>query len=197
MLKTARKMMIAGLLCSWLAPAPVFATSPSEQIERTVRQVMDVVGDAANSQEQRRELLRETLMPRFDWLEMSKQALGKHWSRASGREQEFVSVFADFLGNAYIGQIVSYRNEKVRFVHESVDNEEAQVKTRIVSEKGEPTTVNYRLRRVDGEWKIYDVIVEDISIVVNYRSQFSRILAKGSFDDLVRQLKQKELRARN
>lgn len=71
------------------------------------------------------------------------------------------------------------------------------MRTKIVSDKGEPTAVNYRLHRIEGEWKIYDVIVEDISIVVNYRSQFSRILAKGSFEDLMKQLKDKESRARN
>jgi phospholipid transport system substrate-binding protein len=136
-------------------------------------------------------------MPRFDWLEMSKQALGKHWSHASGRENEFVLAFADFLGNAYIGQIGSYRNEKVIIIQETIENNRAHVRTKIMPNKGEPTSINYRLHRSEGEWKIYDVIVEDISVVVNYRAQFSRILAKGSLDDLLIQLRQKDLRQRN
>ena len=157
---------------------------------------MSVVANASTNQERGRELLRESLMPRFDWLEMSKQVLGKNWSLASGRENEFVSAFAEFLGNAYIGQIGSYQNEKVLIVHESIENNRAQVKTKIVSDNGGPTSVDYRLRDIDGEWKIYDVVVEDISIIVNYRSQFNRILAKGSFDDLLMQLRQKDLRQR-
>jgi phospholipid transport system substrate-binding protein len=191
------KRFIICLMFVWLAPARAFATSPTEQIQETIQQVKNVVANPASSDQSRKEMLRETLMPRFDWLEMSKQALGQHWNSASGRENEFVSAFADFLGNAYIGQIGSYRDEKVLFVQESIENNRALVKTKIVSSKGEPTAVDYRLRRIEGVWKIYDVVVEDISIVVNYRSQFNRILAKGSFDDLMNQLRRKESGIRN
>lgn len=197
MLKTRSAFMAGVLFAIWLAPVLVSANSPTDQIQQTIQQVANVVANTTNGDARRKELLRETLLPRFDWLEMSKQALGKHWSHASGREHEFVSVFAEFLGNAYIGQIGSYRNEKVLFVQESIENNRAQVKTKIVSDRGEPTSVNYRLHRIEGEWKIYDVIVEDISIVVNYRSQFNRILSKGSFEELLLQLRQKDLRNRN
>jgi phospholipid transport system substrate-binding protein len=197
MLKTRNSFISSVLFAVWLAPGLVSANSPTDELQQTIQQVAKVVADTANGDDRRKALLRETLLPRFDWLEMSKQVLGKHWSHASGRETEFVSAFADFLGNAYIGQIGSYRNEKVLFVQESIENHQAQVKTKIVSDKGEPTSVNYRLHRIEGEWKIYDVIVEDISIVVNYRAQFNRILAKGSLDDLLVQLRRKDLRNRN
>jgi len=197
MLKTRNSFISSVLFAVWLAPGLVSANSPTDELQQTIQQVAKVVADTANGDDRRKALLRETLLPRFDWLEMSKQVLGKHWSHASGRETEFVSAFAEFLGNAYIGQIGSYRNEKVLFVQESIENHQAQVKTKIVSDKGEPTSVNYRLHRIEGEWKIYDVIVEDISIVVNYRAQFNRILAKGSLDDLLVQLRRKDLRNRN
>ena len=197
MLKTRNSFIATVLFAVWLAPGLVSANSPTDEIQQTIQQVAKVVADTTNGDDRRKALLRETLLPRFDWLEMSKQVLGKHWSHASGRETEFVSAFAEFLGNAYIGQIGSYRNEKVLFVQESIENHQAQVKTKIVSDKGEPTSVNYRLHRIGGEWKIYDVIVEDISIVVNYRAQFNRILAKGSLDDLLVQLRRKDLRNRN
>jgi len=197
MLKTRNSFISSVLFAVWLAPGLVSANSPTDELQQTIQQVAKVVADTTNGDDRRKALLRETLLPRFDWLEMSKQVLGKHWSHASGRETEFVSAFADFLGNAYIGQIGSYRNEKVLFVQESIENHQAQVKTKIVSDKGEPTSVNYRLHRIEGEWKIYDVIVEDISIVVNYRAQFNRILAKGSLDDLLVQLRRKDLRNRN
>jgi phospholipid transport system substrate-binding protein len=192
------KLLIAVLLfVSWLAPMSAFATTPTEQIQETIQQVLSVVRNPANSQEQRKEMLRETLMPRFDWFEMARQTLGKHWSVAAGRENEFVGAFAEFLGNSDVGSIVSYKDEKILFVQESVESNRAQVKTRIVPNKGEPTSVNYRLHRVQGEWKIYDVVVEDISLVFNYRSQFNRILAKGSFDDLLKQLREKDWKNRN
>ena len=137
-------------------------------------------------------MVKGMLMPYFDWLEMSKHTLGKHWSSAARRESGFVSAFAEFLGNAYIGQISSYRDETVIFGLELVENNQAQVKTEILSNKAEPTSVDYQLHRVQGEWEIYNVVVEDVSLVVNYRSQFNRILAKGSFDDLLKHLTAKE-----
>jgi len=197
MLKSG-KLLIAGMLfVLGFGQARAFANSPTEQIQQTIQQVTNIVANSVNGDDRTKDLLRETLMPRFDWLEMSKQSLGKHWSYASGREDEFVSAFAAFLGNAYIGQIGSYRNEKVLFVHESIENNRAQVKTKIVSNTGETTAVNYQLRHVENDWKIYDVVVEDISIVSNYRSQFGRILAKGSFEELLRQLREKELKTKN
>jgi phospholipid transport system substrate-binding protein len=197
MLKRSQ-LFVAGLLVvSCLVPAPGFAITPTEQIQETIQQVLSVVRNTANSHEQRKEMLRETLMPRFDWFEMARQTLGKHWSVAAGRENEFIGAFADFLGNSYVGNIGSFKDEKILFVQESIESNQAQVKTKIVPGKGEPTSVNYRLHRVEGHWKIYDVVVDDISIVVNYRSQFNRILTRGTFDDLLRQLREKESGARN
>ena len=195
---TRSKLFVAGLLFVFcLMPATGFAITPTEQIKETIQQVLSVVRNTANSHEQRKEMLRETLMPRFDWFEMARQTLGKHWSVAAGRENEFVGAFTEFLGNSYVGNISSYKDEKILFVQESIESNRAQVKTKIVPGKGEPTSVNYRLHRVEGYWKIYDVVVDDISIVVNYRSQFNRILNRGTFDDLLRQLREKELGARN
>ena len=178
--------------------APAFASSPTEQIQETIEQVLTVVNNSAQSDEpDRKRQLRETLMPRFDWNEMAKQTLGKHWDAAAARQGEFVSALSEFLGNSYAGKIGSYKDEKIIYLTEAVDHDQAQVKTKIVSSRGEPTAITYQLHRVQGEWKIYDVVVEDISLVVNYRSQFSRILAKGGFDDLLRQLKEKELNSKN
>ncbi len=178
--------------------APAFASSPTEQIQETIQQVLTVVNNSAQSDEPgRKRQLRETLMPRFDWTEMAKQTLGRHWDAAAARQGEFIAALSEFLGNSYVGKIGSYKDEKIIYLTEAVDHDQAQVKTKIVSSKGEPTAITYRLHRVEGEWKIYDVVVEDISLVVNFRSQFSRILAKGGFDDLLRQLKEKEFISKN
>jgi ABC-type transporter MlaC component len=108
MLKRLKRQVAAWLFVSSLVPAPGFAMTPREQIEETVQQVLSVVRNPANSHEQRKEMLRETLTPRFDWFEMAKQTLGKHWSITAGRENEFVGAFAEFLGNSYVGSIGSF-----------------------------------------------------------------------------------------
>ena len=187
---------VAVNLC--LAQGVVYADTPMEQLQETIQQAMLAMNGAGKLNDpERREKLRDTLMPRFDWFEMAKQTLGKHWSTVPNRQHEFVAVFTEFLGNSYIGKIGSYKDEKIVFVHESIEKNLAQVNTKIIPGKGEPTSVNYRLHRVEGEWKIYDVVVEDISVVANYRSQFNRILANGSFDDLIKRLKEKDSKVRD
>lgn len=181
-------------LCLFLTSVhgDVLAITPAEQIEKTIERVKTIISDPVERGEaERRELLRDALLPRFDFVEMAKRALGKHWSNASGRQQEFVAAFAEFLGNAYVGKIVSYRDDKIIFVREWMDKGQAQVDTQVTPKKGEPFSVNYRLHQLEGEWKIYDVIVEQISLVSNYRSQFNRILTSGSLDDLMKLMKEK------
>jgi phospholipid transport system substrate-binding protein len=193
---TLKALVLGALLASEFAPFRAFANTPMEQVQETVGQVVNVVGRSADTDEQRKASLRETLMPRFDWYEMARQTLGKNWNIAAGRENEFVAAFAEFLGNAYVGTIGSYKGEKILFLQERIDHDQAQVKTKILPSKGDSTSVDYRLHRVQDEWKIYDVLIEDISLVVNYRSQFNRILAKGSIDDLLAQLREKNLTGR-
>ena len=191
----AIKRRILGVsLIMCLGSAQAFAGTPIEQIQQTIQQVLLVVnGPSSQIDAERKGMLRDALMPRFDWSEMAQQALGKHWNNLSGRQYEFVAAFAEFLGNSYIGKIGTYKDEKILFVRESIEKTQAQVDTKIVPGAGEPMSVNYRLHQVQGEWKIYDVVVEDISIIANYRSQFSRILSRGSFDDLLKRLKEKNL----
>ena len=131
--------------------------------------------------------------PETDWQGFDAVVIRSTWDYAQRRD-EFIAAFADFLGSSYIGRIGSYRDEKILFVEETVSLDRALVKTRIVSPKAEPTSVHYRLYNSGGEWKVYDVVIEDISLVANYRSQFGRILARGSLDDLLRQLRDKQLR---
>ena len=189
---SARTLSVMVLAVS-VMPGIAIASSPTEQIQETIRQVLQVANSPeAGNEAARKRALRDYLMPRFDWAEMAKRALGKHWDGVSTRQSEFISAFAAFLGDSYIGKIGSYKDEKILFVQETVTENLAEVKTKIVPTNGDPTVVNYQLHHVQGDWKIFDVVVEDISLVVNYRSQFSRILAKGSIDDLLRQLKERE-----
>ena len=188
----------ACLLAICLAPAKAFGGAPKDQIQETIQRALQIVNGAAGvSDSARKDNLREVLMPKFDWAEMAKRTLGKHWDNNPSRQEEFIAAFGEFLGNVYAGKIGSFRDEKILFGDESIVENHAQVNTKIVLAKGEPTSVNYRLHLVQGEWKIYDVILDDISLVGNYRSQFNRILSKGSFEDLLRQLRDKESKVRN
>lgn len=139
----------------------------------------------------RRAMLREVLSPRFDFKEMARMSLGTHWDRQSGRQQEFISVFTDFVENSYLSKIESLKNTEVVYLREHVDRNFARVDTKIVPGGGEDFPVHYKLHLVGGEWKIYDVIVENISLVENYRSQFNRVLKLATFDDLLKKLQQK------
>ena len=192
MVRVSKRFSPGFLAALCLAPAMAFGDTPTEQIQETIQQVLRVMNGSSSGGEAAGKLsLRDTIMPRFDWAEMAKQTMGKHWDAISARQHEFVAAFADFLGRSYVGKIGSYKDEKILFLQETVKDNRAQVNTQIVPNKGEPMTVNYQLHLVRGEWKIYDVVVEDISLVSNYRSQFGRILARGNFDDLLRTLAEK------
>jgi phospholipid transport system substrate-binding protein len=181
---------IAGLLCFQLAGS-AWAGLPTDQTRATVDKVLSILQSTTNK-DQRRQQLRDTIYPRFDFAEMAKRSLGPHWSRRTPQEQqEFVKLFTDLLEGSYIDKIEGYGGEKVLYTREQVDGENAEVFTKVVTKKGEEFSINYRLHLVNGEWKVYDVVVEDISLVNNYRSQFNRILANASFDELLKKLQQK------
>ena len=123
---------------------------------------------------------------------MAKRSLGANWARRTPQEQEeFVRLFTEVLERAYADIIESYIDEKIVYLAEKVDSGYADVNSKIVTAKGEEYSINYRAQLVGSEWKVYDVVAENISLVNNYRSQFSRVIAKSSYEELVRRLKDK------
>jgi phospholipid transport system substrate-binding protein len=168
-----------------------------EQVRATVDRVLALVRNPnpkskAQIDAQRRQLV-EVISPRFDFSEMAKRSLGRHWAgRTSEEQREFVKVFAALMGKSYADNIESYTTQHVLYIREGEDRNYSQVDTRIVAENGPPLSINYKLHSVDKEWKIYDLVIEDISIVGNYRSQFDRIIGRSSFADLVRTMKEKQ-----
>ena len=180
----------------WLLATSAAADSPTAQIKSTVDQVMKLLTDprlsGESNKQERRRLLRDTILSQFDFKEMSRRSLGSNWRRLTPKQQdEFVGVFTDLLEKAYLGRIESYNKERFIYINEAIDEPYAEVRSKIVTSKGEEFSINYRLKRKDGMWKIYDVVVEDISLVNNYRSQFDRILSKTSYDELIRRMKEK------
>jgi phospholipid transport system substrate-binding protein len=185
------------LLCCLLHPAALRADSPTEQVRATVDKVLTIVRSPQPKSKvqlkaQRAKLL-EVIYPRFDFTEMAKRSLGPHWARRSSEEQrEFVEIFAALMGRAYADNIESYTSQNVLYTRASEDMNYAQVDTKIVSDNQPPFTINYKLHSVDKEWKVYDLVIEDVSVVNNYRSQFDRVIARSSFAELVRTMKEKQ-----
>jgi phospholipid transport system substrate-binding protein len=181
---------------------PVFGTAgpPTAQLRQTVDRLLEALrnpqfqGEARK--EERREKLREIILPKFDFAEMAKRSLGAHWQRRTPDEQkEFVKIFTSLLEGTYLDTIESYNGEKVQYLNERGDKNFAEVDTKIIDQKGKEFALNYRLHNIGGEWKIYDVVIENISLVNNYRAQFGRVLAKSSYEQLLLAMKEKRLGA--
>ena len=184
------------LLPIWLSPGSAVGGVPTDQIKSTVDKALVVLRDprfkpAAKTKE-RREQLKQILFARFDFTEMAKRSLGANWRRRTPKEQEeFVRLFTDLLERAYADTIESYGDEKIVYVGERLDGGYADISSKVLTSKGEEFSLNYRAHFVGGEWRVYDVVVENISMVNNYRSQFNRIITNASYEELVRRLKDK------
>lgn len=173
----------------------LWAGSVTAEVKNTVENVVGVLKDPRlqldAKKKERRERLRQIIGARFDFEEMARRSLGQHWQRHAARKQEFVPIFTNFVEGSYVGQIETYRNEKILYTRERLENNFAQVDTKVLRSDGEEIPINYKLHLVGGQWKIYDVLIENISLVNNYRSQFHRILSTASFDDLIKRLQEK------
>lgn len=188
----AFKLVLAILLLS----ASAHAGLATDQIKATVDKALVVLRDPklkpAAKLKERRDQLKQILFSRFDFTEMAKRSLGANWRRRTPQEQEeFVRLFTDVLERAYADIIESYSDEKIVYINERIDAEYADVNSKIFTGKGQEYTINYKAHLVGNEWKVYDVVAENISLVNNYRSQFTRVISKDSYEELVRRLKDK------
>jgi phospholipid transport system substrate-binding protein len=171
------------------------AGEPTEAIRSAVSQGVEILKKTKfDGQKQRARVidqLRQIVYPLFDFNEMAMRALGANWRRINSQQQkEFVSTFTALLEKTYADQIDLYDGQQVVYTGESVDGDYAQVDSRILDKNGQTYSVVYRLHKVDGKWRIYDVVAENISLVNNYRSQFNRVIARSSFEELLKTMKQ-------
>lgn len=187
-------------LAAWLllAASTASMTSPTEVVQVAVDQVVRTVQDAdlarpGDGERQRMEVRRiaENL---FDFPEMARRSLARHWTdRSSQQREEFVRLFATILERTYFGRIENYSGERIVYTGETVDGEFATVRSKIiVGRKGE-VPVEYRLHLVGSRWAVYDVLIEGVSFVSTYRAQFNRIIQTSSYDGLIEKLRAKEL----
>jgi phospholipid transport system substrate-binding protein len=201
-MKRSRKMsyrnkaLIAGFFLLILTSVDADAGLPTDQIKSTVDKAVMVLKDPrlkpAAKLKERRDQLRQILFARFDFTEMAKRALGSNWRRRTPQEQEeFIRLFSDVLERAYADIIESYTDEKIVYVYERVDGTYADVASKILTSRGEEYSINYKVHLISNEWKVYDVVAENISLVNNYRSQFNRVISNASYEELVRRLRDK------
>jgi phospholipid transport system substrate-binding protein len=169
------------------------AESPKEQLQGTVDRVIEVLRtiESPRDIENNRNFLRQILLTRFDYAAMAQQSLGNRWVDLNDKEEEFISVFADFVEHSYMSTLGSYRGEKVVYDRDRVDGASAEVDTRVVGGEGAPIRIEYKLHLTGGEWMVYDAVVDDVSVIGNYRSQFARVLRTASLEQLIQSLRAK------
>lgn len=171
------------------------ADEPMSVVQTTVNQALEVLRNRQIPLAQRQDQLRQIVSATFDFKEMARSALGYHWRQITPAQQdEFTSAFVAFIQDSYLGKINEYTNQQVQFLTtKSLGQGYSQVNTDIVKPGGgEPIKVNYLLEQEGSSWKIYDVTVDAISIIANYRNQFNRVMNNQGYDTLIKDLKSKQ-----
>lgn len=192
------KRQLAGLsiLVLFLFSLPVYAGAPLNTTQVNVNKVLDVLRDpklkSESAKETKKQKLRSIYKGMFNEIEFSKRTLARNWNKLNTAQQgEFVQLFEQVLEKAYIDKILSYTNEKIDFYKESMNSEtQAEVQTKVITSSKE-IPIFYRLILKDGAWKVYDVVVENVSLVLNYRTQFNDILGKNTPEQLLEILRKK------
>ena len=177
--------LLVGVGGAWAGP-------PTEIVRQVIERMQEALRDPSSHGEARRQKVKRIVDPHFDYQEMAKRSLGPTWGKLSaGQRQEFVGLFAQLLEASYSDKIEKYGQQvKINYTGEVLDGENAEVRT-VVVKTNDRIPLNYRLLNEGGTWKVYDVIIEGVSLVSNYRSQFSRIIHESGYAELVKRLKTK------
>jgi len=194
-----RRLALPPLAAALLAVAcsGAWAGPPTDQLHGRIDRVLEVLQDPALKKDakttERRATLRGIAGEIFDFTEVSQRSLGRHWqARTPSERQEFVALFADLLERTYVAKIEGYSGERLVYAGETLDGDQATVRTRIVTKQGTEIPVDYRMFQRDGRWRVFDVNIEGVSLVANYRTQFNAIIVRSSYQDLVTKLKAKQ-----
>lgn len=183
-------------LSAILVAAPALAGEPTEQIKATTDKILVIVSDPAlkppEKAKERKRLLRKTVDERFDWEEMSRRTLARHWAKRTEQERkEFVDLFGKLLERTYSDKVDNYSGETVSYEGDIVDGEYAEVRVRILTRKDTEIPVKYRVRKKSDGWFVYDITIEGVSLINNYRTQFNTIIMRSSYKELIKKLKAK------
>lgn len=174
--------------------APSLAGEPTEQLRETTNKIVAIVTDpalkAAERAGERKRLIREEVDQRFDWEEMSRRALGRHWTKRTYEEKkEFIYLFGKLLERTYMDRVDDYSGERVLFEGERIDGNFGVVTAKILSRQEKEVPVLYRVKKKSKGWYVYDVSIEGVSLINNYRTQFNTIITRSSYKELIERLK--------
>ena len=184
------RRLAAGLAVVAVA-VPAWAGAPTEQVRQYTDQVQKILEDPALRSTDKRAAVRKVAVEVFDVNETARRALGPHWqTRSAAERNEFTHLFADLLERTYISKIDLYRGERLKYTTEAIDGEFAIVRARVITNKGVEVPVEARMLRRGDQWLIYDIAIENVSLIANYRTQFDRIIRTASYGELVRKLKE-------
>jgi len=178
-------------------PITAQAGEPLTLIKQTINEVIDILKDEElkkpDKGADRRADLRKAIGERFDFEEMAKRSLALHWKKRSPEErQEFIPLYSDLLERSYVNKIESYTDEQILYTDENIDDNYAVVKTKIITKRNVEIPIEYRLLKNNNQWGVYDVVIEGVSLVNNYRNQFNKIIRKDSYEELVKRMKDKQ-----
>ncbi len=193
-----RRLIVAAVALLLTVPsisASAGAPAPIDQVRGSIQRVIRILEDPELRPEtrtaDRRAAMRKVANEFFDFAEVTKRSLGRHWqTRTPAEREELVRLFGDLLERTYVSRIELYSGEKILYLNESVQPDHAVVRTRIVTKQGTEIPVDYRLLSHGERWQAYDVVIEGVSLVANYRSQFDKILQAG-YSELVKRLRAK------
>ena len=189
-----RKFLFFSLI--FAIATPVCAGVPTEKIKDTTEKILSIVTDpdlkGPDRGKERRALIRDVVDERFDWEELSRRALARHWRKLNEEQKkEFVILFGKLLERTYLDRVEGYSGEQVTYVNEVIEGEYALVEVKVLTTKGTEIPVNYKLRKKGEDWRVYDIAIEGVSLVNNYRVQFNDIITKSSYEELVKKLQEK------
>ena len=188
-------MVWAAFVVGGLAPAMGWGAEPTEQLRVQLERVVKVVQDPEVKKAGRvaeRRAVRKIAEEIFDFGDTARRALSRHWAQRSAAERaEFVAVFTDVFEHAYLSKVELLEGDRVAYLGDSVEGGVATVRTRLTTKQGSQLDVDYRMqpRGSSGRWLVYDVVIEGVSLVDNYRSQFNSVIQRSSYQELVRRLK--------
>lgn len=183
-------------LCLAVSGTALAQPSPTETVKKTVDDVIKIVSDKElkkpQNEKKRRQEIKRAIGAVFDSAEMAQRAMARHWrDRSAAEKKEFVGLFENLLENSYAGKIESYNQEKVLYQKETIDGDYAEVRSKIVTARRDEYALDYRLMNKGGKWVVYDIIIEGVSLVSNYRSQFNKIISNQGYGELVKKLRSK------
>jgi phospholipid transport system substrate-binding protein len=193
-----RRLALAlALILSAVTTLPAAAGAPSDQLKTQIDRVLKTLDDPDLKKEgrakDRRTAVRKIANEIFDFGETARRSLGRHWQpRTAAERDEFVQLFSDLLERSYISKVELYGGEKIQYQGDTIDGDQAKVQTKLLTKGGSDIPIEYRMHKKADRWLVYDVIIEGVSLVANYRTQFNKIIQTSSYQELVKKMKTKQ-----